>query len=301
MVILILGFPSDEHVQHVGQALRSRGCEIEVLDSRQFPSDLAIAFDPLARSGSIEFPSGRQRTWSEFRSVYWRNYGGPGPSSLPDVDQRFIANNDSRSLLETLLLQLPARWINGLDAYCLHQVKPVCLAKVSALGIRVPRTIVTNDPQDVCEFARQHRSVIFKPVQGGDQTRLLQPDHLAPENLTHLRLAPITLQEEVPGTNIRVFVAGERVMACEVATEKLDYREDPGALLTTHALPPAIELLSRRIARELSLLWTGIDFRLTGDGEYVFLEANPSPMFIGFERRTGLPLTEALVDLLVHT
>ena len=32
---------------------------------------------------------------------------------------------------------------------------------------------------------------------------------------------------------------------------------------------------------------------------HVFLEANPSPMFLGFEARTGLPLTAALTTLLV--
>jgi len=54
-----------------------------------------------------------------------------------------------------------------------------------------------------------------------------------------------------------------------------------------------------RIARALDLLWTGIDLRLTPEGLYVFLEANPSPMFLGFERQTGLPLTESLATLLV--
>jgi glutathione synthase/RimK-type ligase-like ATP-grasp enzyme len=43
----------------------------------------------------------------------------------------------------------------------------------------------------------------------------------------------------------------------------------------------------------------GIDFRLTPTGTYVFLEANPSPMFKGFEKYTGLPLTEALSSLLL--
>ena len=38
---------------------------------------------------------------------------------------------------------------------------------------------------------------------------------------------------------------------------------------------------------------------LTADGQYVFLEANPSPMFLGFEAQTGLPLTAALADLLL--
>jgi D-alanine-D-alanine ligase-like ATP-grasp enzyme len=46
-------------------------------------------------------------------------------------------------------------------------------------------------------------------------------------------------------------------------------------------------------------LWTGIDLRLTPEGRYVFLEANPSPMFLGFEQRSGLPLTEILAELLL--
>jgi D-alanine-D-alanine ligase-like ATP-grasp enzyme len=55
----------------------------------------------------------------------------------------------------------------------------------------------------------------------------------------------------------------------------------------------------RAIARTLGLVWTGIDFRLTPDGVYVFLEANPSPMFMGFEKYAGLPLTDSLAALLL--
>ncbi len=47
------------------------------------------------------------------------------------------------------------------------------------------------------------------------------------------------------------------------------------------------------------LEWTAIDWRLTPQGEYVFLEANPSPMFIQFERRTSFPITQKLVNLLI--
>ena len=42
-----------------------------------------------------------------------------------------------------------------------------------------------------------------------------------------------------------------------------------------------------------------MDFRRTADGEYFYFESNPSPMFLGFESRCGLPITEALIDLLV--
>ena len=298
MSILILGFQEDEHAQHVQRQLSSRGRDVVVLDSRQFPDRIGITFDPQHAVGTIRLPCGRTLRWSDIESVYWRNYGGPGPCPLPDADQVFIAENDARSLLESLLIRLPARWVNGWEAFRLHQTKPVCLARVAALGASVPRTVLTNDPDQARQFASQHPRAIFKPVQGGDQTRPLTRQHLAPENLDHLRFAPITLQEEVPGTNIRVFVAGNRVLACEVATEALDYRADFHARLTVHTLPSQVESLSIRIARELALLWTGIDYRLTPRGQYVFLEANPSPMFIGFEAQTGLPLTEALAGLL---
>ena len=94
----------------------------------------------------------------------------------------------------------------------------------------------------------------------------------------------MTIQEEIPGTNVRVFVAGERVLACEVTTGEVDFRDDGAPRIVPHELPAEADEMCRTIARTLGLLWTGIDFRLTPDGRYVFLEANPSPMFIGFER-----------------
>jgi len=300
VTILILAAQDDEHALHMHRHLRTRGEEVELLDSRWFPAQMKLGFDPHRRRGTISLPGRGELDWRQIGSVYWRSFPGAGRVSLADVDQAFIAENDARSLLETFLIELPARWVNGWDAFRLHQTKGACLARVAALGAHVPRTLLTNDPSQVTRFAAEHERVIFKPVQGGDQTRPLTSRHLTPENLDHLRFAPVTLQEEVPGTNIRVFVAGKRVMACEVATEHLDYREDPQPRLAAHVLPAEIESLSLRIAGELSLLWTGMDFRLTPSGQYVFLEANPSPMFIGFETQTGLRLTEALAELLLE-
>ncbi|MFM8892388.1 MAG: RimK-like protein, partial [Planctomycetia bacterium] len=105
------------------------------------------------------------------------------------------------------------------------------------------------------------------------------------------------LQEEIVGTNVRVFVAGDRIAACEIATPHLDYRDDHHPMITATALPDDVARQCREIARTLELAWTGIDFRRDTAGRHVFLEANPSPMFLGFEERCGLPLTKMLVDL----
>lgn len=300
MAVLILGGDDDEHAVHMLHHLRERGADAALLDSRAFPCSRTLSFDPRSGAGAIGLADGREIAFEAVAAVYWRSYNGVGTPDLPDPEQGFIAYNDARSLFESVLLRLPARWVNGWNAFQLHQTKPAQLAIVADLGLPVPASLVTNDPERLAAFARAHPRAIFKPVQGGAHARRLTPAHLEPDHLKTLAVAPVTVQEEIAGTNVRVFVAGERVLACEIATDHLDYRDDEAATIVPHALPDRIGTACLAVAAALDLVWTGIDFRLAPDGRYVFLEANPSPMFLGFEERAGLPLTASLAELLLE-
>jgi hypothetical protein len=300
MTVLILGGMDDAHACHMLEHLRFGGTDAELFDSQWFPSALQVAYDPAPEHGTLRLPTGRLLSFEQIASVYWRCYNTVHAPHLPDAEQAYIAVNDARGLFESLLIRLPARWVNGWRAYQLHQTKPVQLAMVAALGVPVPATLLSNDPEAVRDFAARHPRCVFKPVQGGAHTQHLTPAHLGDDNLRNLALAPVTVQEEVPGTNVRVFVAGERVLACEVRTEALDFRDDGDPQIVRHDLPDDVADWCLKAARALELVWTGIDLRLTPEGRYVFLEANPSPMFLGFESRSGLPLTASLAALLTE-
>jgi hypothetical protein len=296
---LILGVADDDHARFMLDHLRRRGDDAELLDSRSFPDACSLSLDPASRAGGIVLPSGRQLPLAEIRSVYWRNYAGVEPRPLENEEQSYVAFNDARGLFESLLEWPTIRWVNGRRAFELHQTKPLALTLVAALGVPVPRTLLTNDPAEVAAFTAAVPRAIFKPVQGGAHARRLEARHLTPANLEHLRLAPVTLQEEIVGTNLRVFLAGERAFGIEVRTTAVDFRDDPAAELIPIELSPELEDWSRRAAAALHLTWTGIDWRRTPQGDHYFLEANPSPMFLGFEQATGLPLTESLTELLL--
>lgn len=299
MVVLILGSRDDDHAAHVALQLKTRGVRAEFLESWKFPEEIRVAFDPANLTGSLTLPGGVRLGFDEVSAVYWRNYGGTAPIELPDAEQAYIAQNDARGLFESLLIALPVRWVNGWEAFQLHQTKPAALARVAALGLPVPATLLGNDPEAVRAFVAEHDEVIFKPVQGGAHTQIVTPEHLTDENLRKsLALAPVTLQERVHGTDIRMFLAGERVAACAIVTEAVDFRDDPQPRFEQVTLPDEVVDHCRRAAAALHLLWTGIDLRRTDDCRYIFLEANPSPMFLGFEHYTGLPLSEMLLDLL---
>ena len=302
-LVLILAEPDDEQALYVQGLLTDASHVVRILNTASYPADFALSYGPQSNSARIDFPDGQVLDWNDIHSIYWRQFTGVGASVLPDGEQAFIAENDSRSLVESMLFALPGKWVNSYRAWRLHQVKPAQLAKVCSLhldpDVKIPRTLLTNSRRELKGFAGSVGQCIFKPVQGGAHTRILTDEHLSEEHLDSLQHAPITVQQYIEGTDIRVFVAGRKVMACRIATDALDFREDPEVEIDPHALSREVADACIRIARALNLIWTGIDLRLTKKGDYFFFEANPSPMFLGFESRCRLPLTEALIDLLI--
>src|SRR5687767_13400200 len=144
MTILILGDSADDHAIHMAAVLRRRGADAVHIDASQYPQSMTIDFDPRDGQGEIGIPGGRIVPFDRITAVYWRNYDGVGSVPLPDSEQRSLAENDARGLFESMLIWLPARWVNGWDAVQLHQTKPVQLAMVAKLGVPVPNSRITN-------------------------------------------------------------------------------------------------------------------------------------------------------------
>lgn len=109
-----------------------------------------------------------------------------------------------------------------------------------------------------------------------------------------------TIQEYIPGTNIRSYVIAGSVYSAEIRTHAVDFQEDLEAELIPIKLPASVQQQCLAITKAFLLEWTAIDWRLSPWGEYVFLEANPSPMFLHFEEKTGFPITQQLVKLLMN-
>jgi glutathione synthase/RimK-type ligase-like ATP-grasp enzyme len=281
-------------------ALARAGVTVDYLDTRLFPQQLSLSWQPNTEVGYITLPKGKKLSFEDIHSVFWRNLGGVTVPALKNVQQQRIAYNDVVSTLRSLIQACPARWINSWQAYEFHKEKPLQLRQVKKSGVTIPATLISNDPQEIIEFARSQTKVIFKPVYGSAHTEFVTDFHLELQRLQlALSISPITLQEYIPGTNIRTYIIGETIYAAEIRSQALDFRQDLQAELIPIELPILVQNQCLAIARLLMLRWTAVDWRRTPTGEYVFLEANPSPMFLHFERQTGFAITRQLVELLV--
>lgn len=299
MNILILGNSEDAHASHVRDALTQAGAVVNYLDTRLFPTHIQASWQPNTQVGCLTLPGEIKFNLQDIHSVFWRNFSAPYIPSLKDSVQR-IAFSDAMSTLRTLIQADSALWVNSWEAYQFHKEKPLQLSKAKQIGVKIPATLVSNDPKLVIEFSKSQAKTIFKPVYGGAHTQLVTDFHLDLERLSlALRLSPVTIQEYIPGTNIRSYVIANSVYSAEIRSNSLDFREDEDAELIPVELPESVQQQCLAISKALMLRWTAIDWRLSPQGEYVFLEANPSPMFLHFEHQTGFPITQKLVKLLM--
>ncbi|MEG3847325.1 hypothetical protein QT971_07890 [Microcoleus sp. herbarium19] len=300
MNILILGDASDAHAAHMKNVLTEAGAAVDYLDTCLFPRQLRLSWRPDTRVGWLTLPSGRLLNLEDIHSVFWRNFSGVGVAPLTDANQQQVAFNDSMSTVRSLVQACPARWINSWRAYQFHKEKPLQLSLAKQMGVAIPETLISNSPEQVREFVGTREKAIFKPVYGGAHTKLVTEAHLEPHRLDlALSISPVTIQEYIPGTNIRSYAIGESVYSAEIRSSALDFREDLEAELIPIDLPASVHKQCLAILKAFMLEWTAIDWRVKPTGEYVFLEANPSPMFVHFERQTGFPITQKLVDLLM--
>lgn len=293
--MLILGAPECEHVCEIADA--AKRCDIEslIFNTGEFPQKAQLSFNP---DGEFLLNlNGQCIQSSNILSAYWRTYFGPSPRTTGKNYVDILSERDSQSLLESFLQYSKVKWFNGFDAWSMHKCKPLQLGLVAELGVKIPRTRITNNREQAQMFFKQGFDLIFKPVYGGAETEVVQEKFMTDEHLDRVFSAsPVTLQEYIHGTNIRTYVIGDHIISAEIKSDAIDFRSDTEHEIKPVNTPAFLQDQAQRICQKLHLRWTAIDWRLDQHGDFYFLEANPSPMFIGFSKKYGLDLAKILVQ-----
>lgn len=297
-VSIILGDTNDYHAQYMLDSCLSAGIQAYMFDSATFPTRSSISWDPACSSGILHIP-GNSIDFADIGSVFWSTLNMCHCPVKEQQEQHQIALSDSSSLLRTFLEETSFNWVNSWQVFQFHKVKPRQLSLASKCGLKIPSTYIGNNTSDMIEFVESRGQCIYKPVYGGALTAPLTPDLMENEHLNQvLKISPVTIQQYIPGTNVRTFVIGEQVFSAEIQSEYIDFRIEESALHKAIKTPGNIVETARQITAAFGMQWTAIDWRRDLQGEYYFLEANPSPMFTHFERCTGYPITENLMRLL---
>lgn len=176
--------------------------------------------------------------------------------------------------------------------------------------IPVPKTLVVSEPELLEEAAKEFSfPVIIKTIFGTHGTGVFIAESmrsLAPivDYLTK-RGGPVKLQEyiaEANGKDIRVFVAGKKIVAAmERSAKSGEFRANfhKGGTVGNVDLTDNEKRLAIRAAGVLGLDISGVDILRTKEGPKV-IEVNSNPGLEGIGRATGINMAEKVVDFLEH-
>lgn len=306
-MILIISFEDNTHVEAVRRHLTM---DHEVVDLAWFPARMRLTATtgPDGHGAHLTLPSGRQIAVEDVGAV-WNRRIRPYTlhDDLQDETARLFAWSESTEALEGVWHASDAWWMNpwGLDEAVQRKVWQLAVAR--EVGLAVPRTCVTNDPDEARAFVDSERPnpVIrkaFRNIEQAPRTTAIVDDE-AMRAIDSVRYAPVIFQEYVPvAVDLRVTVVDGEVLAAAIrseATHAVDYR--PGldtAHVTAWDLPDDVTTALLALMDRFGLRYGAIDLRVTPEGRHVFLEVNPAGEFLFVSQRLDLPIPQVIAAAL---
>jgi hypothetical protein len=299
-VILLCGIPSERPLELVATELEDRGAPYAVLNQRRF-AECELTLEVVAgEMGGLLRLGRRAVPVADVSAAYVRLMDDRALPELRGVGPHAHLRTRCRALHEALdqwLEVTPARVVNRTSAQASNGSKPYQSQLIVAAGLRVPDTLITNDPEAVLAFRARHRRVVYKSMSGVRSiVRELGEEDLP--RLERIRWCPTQFQERVQGTDVRVHCVGGEAYATAVRSSATDYRyghqDGEEARLEAVALDDDVAQLCLRLTATLGLELAGLDLRMPPDGDPYCFEVNPSPAFSYYEDHTGQPVAGAI-------
>lgn len=318
-VVLLISHSKDFFtIDRVAEAVRRKGGEPFRLDTDQFPESVQLTAQFNSSQSQHQLTYNHQSIHTEqVRSVWMRRIWEPQFSSELAPQFRDACIRESQATLDGFWDSLRnAHWVDDLQRIQAAKNKLYQLRVASEVGLVIPPTLVTNNPNSVREFFQQVEgkmvskllTAISRSMEPTDfflYTSKVQAEDL--EDAESLRYCPMVFQAEIPKQlELRVvFVEGQVFVGALDSSiyndSTVDWRRsgvNVGSWFV-HELPESLIHQIKAFMAKLGLLFGAFDFIVTPSGEYIFLEVNPIGEWGMLEKDLNLPISDAIADALI--
>lgn len=283
------------------------------LDTDQLLSRIAISYSHGTPTIKID---GHWFTAEDVNHIWYRR-----PEKLKD--NRFNNSPESKYALaewsefvECFFAHVPrAKWMNHPSCNALASRKLEQLTTAVSFGFAVPETLVTQEPDALRTFFKQHHGqVIAKPLSSGYiertgeesdsliYTNSVSENHL--ENLDDLSSCPTLFQQFIQKRyDVRITVVDSDVHAVTLrATDKFgeqrcDIRRNNMADVAyqTISLSDDIKVRIQNLVAHYGLRFAAIDMAITVNGEWYFFEVNPNGQWAWLDMAADMNIAMSFV------
>lgn len=318
-VLIITKSDDNESINLVTNSIKAQGGSVFRFDTDRFPTEInLIAQYRNNDSQLIVSDKNVQFDLSDLTGVWYRrlNVAAQIPTTLA-TDLRNASILESRTTILGMIASLKTFHLDPVWRVNQANNKQLQLQVAQQLGLAIPRTLITNSPTAVREFAKDCPDGIitkmlssFAIYEKGEEkvvfTNTVSAEDLA--ELDGLSFCPMTFQQRVPKRlELRVIIVGRQIFTASIDSQasqyaKDDWRRDGVAMVDdwqSYQLPDQVEERLLKLMDYFGLNYGAIDIILTPEGEHVFLEVNPVGEFFWLEKSPGLAISQAIAELLL--
>lgn len=322
--VLIITSRTDVHCNRVLDFLDRDGVEWFRLNSEDVVDNLSASIFPTRRTGILKVPTHKgQLELSDVRCVWFRKPEPFDVSKFPleTTALQYIQAEFDEFVNNLYALLCDRVWINNPLLSRIASRKLWQLHIATAVGLNVPRTLISNVPEDVFEFAScingdlaiKSLSALYAnvPISSTESydyglfTRRVTQAELRGAS-EFIRYMPTMVQEYIEKQfELRVTSINGTHLACRIDTQISELsRED--SRINISELPHSQYDLPNEIGNKLTayMLSMGINFGchdiiVDKKGDYIFLECNPNGQWMWIENLTGLKISKQISDFLI--
>lgn len=311
-MLLIVSVPEDVHAQSVHRALGDDRC---VIWNPDWDDDLALAvtFGSEVSRGVVR-TSRREIDLGQISAVWYRRPISAMPRRLYRTESYFVARERDDGL-EAFFLALQLNQIpvyNIPSANYASTAKPFQYKIAQVSGLKVPDTLISNEPAAVRHFLSTHDRAVLKGVSLSgletddkhyavfvheiDERILASMDERLPQ-------CPVTVQELIDWSSAaRILLINEKVWCFTTDRgDRLDWRTDLDAEWRLSSIPSDVRSSLICFHKLLNLSYGCVDMLIDATGCWWFLETNANGQWLWLEESSGYPLSrEVGVTLLTH-
>jgi len=303
--------------QLLQEAFTTRGHKMVLFKQDKCLDGEYLSFE--ASGGRIQYSvviNGESYDVNKFFAIYFMSPFLPRELiTLDPPEYRQLVYRQFRALRAGLQFMFrKKRWVNDPVAVQIAENKPYQLS-VASQFFTIPETLVTSNPDSVRRFYEEHSRLIVTKLLSASPilnyviyTNIVAEQHI--QQIDSVKMSPAIFQSCVEKEfELRITVVGTRLFAAKLYSQedsqtKVDWRRKPigddyVVRMEPFNLSPEIEKSIFLFMRELGLRYGCIDMAVTPRGEYVFFEVNPSGQWYFVQLRTGMPIAEAIADLLI--